>query len=61
MLENVIRPTKKPDADNILKIIADSLNGVAYYDDSQIVTGTVRKYYGETPKVYITIKEHEHE
>jgi len=34
---NIIRPTKKPDADNILKIIADSLNKVAYKDDSQIV------------------------
>ena len=27
----------KPDADNILKLCADALNGVAYHDDAQIV------------------------
>lgn len=33
----IVRPTKKPDMDNVVKIIADSLNGVAYHDDTQIV------------------------
>lgn len=42
---NVIRPTKKPDADNILKIIADSLNKVAYKDDSQIVSVNLFKKF----------------
>ena len=37
MLANEIRPTKKPDMDNVVKIIADSLNQVAYRDDTQIV------------------------
>lgn len=55
MLEGSIRPTKKPDADNIVKIIADSLNGIAYHDDSQIVTCAVRKYYGEIPRVDVLI------
>ena len=40
---NNLRPTKKPDADNIAKIILDSLNGIAYDDDSQIVELTVIK------------------
>lgn len=31
------KPKKKPDADNIAKIILDSLNGIAYKDDSQII------------------------
>lgn len=35
MIENPC-PIKKPDADNIGKIIADSLNGIAYRDDSQV-------------------------
>ena len=37
MLEHRIRPTKKPDWDNIGKIICDSLNLVAYHDDSAVV------------------------
>lgn len=40
-------PTKKPDLDNIAKIILDSLNGIAYADDSQVVELTVLKRYTE--------------
>ena len=36
MLTGDILPTKKPDSDNIIKIILDALNGVAYWDDSQV-------------------------
>ena len=39
MEEGKIRPTKKPDFDNIGKIICDSLNQRAYRDDAQIVDG----------------------
>ena len=55
-----IRPTKKPDADNILKIIADALNGLAYHDDAQIVEAVVRKWYAPLwakPQVEVTIEE----
>lgn len=41
------KPTKKPDADNIGKIILDSLNGVAYKDDSQIIELMIIKRYTE--------------
>lgn len=54
-LDDRIRPTKKPDFDNIGKIVADSLNGIAYDDDSQIVVAIVRKFYSETPYVKVTI------
>src|SRR5665648_324041 len=30
MLEGSIRPCKKPDADNVAKVVADSLNKIAY-------------------------------
>lgn len=33
----------KPDADNICKLVADALNGVAYVDDAQITSAFVAK------------------
>jgi Holliday junction resolvase RusA-like endonuclease len=38
-------PTKKPDGDNIAKAILDSLNAVAYHDDSYVTELSVSKYY----------------
>jgi len=57
MITGVIRPTKKPDWDNIGKVIADSLNQIAYRDDAQIVSATVEKLYSLTPQVEVTIQE----
>lgn len=55
MEEGEIRPTKKPDADNIIKIVLDALNGLAYNDDSQIVSVRVEKFYSYKPRVEIAI------
>ncbi len=41
------KPTKKPDGDNIAKIIFDSLNGIAYKDDVYITDHRVIKEYTE--------------
>lgn len=57
MLANEIRPAKKPDLDNVIKVIADSLNQVAYRDDVQIVDCQCRKFYSEQPRVEVTIKD----
>ena len=59
-------PTKKPDGDNIAKVICDALNGIAYKDDSQIVRLSVEKRYTEhSPRVIVGIypygKESENE
>ena len=51
-----LKPTKKPDTDNILKIVCDALNGIAYYDDKQIVEATVKKLYSVDEKEYLTIE-----
>lgn len=59
MLDGQIRPTKKPDSDNILKAVADALNQVAYRDDKQIVDTQVRKFYSETPRTVISIRKAE--
>ena len=57
MVHGRIRPTKKPDMDNVVKIIADSLNHVAYKDDTQIVDCQCRKFYSDKPRVEVTIRE----
>ncbi len=53
--EGVLRPTKKPDLDNVAKIILDSLNSIAYKDDSQIVELEINKYYAESARVEILL------
>ena len=40
-----IKPTVKPDIDNIIKIVLDGLNGVAYKDDAQVIEVKARKTY----------------
>lgn len=47
-LERRLRPDKKPDMDNILKVVLDALNEVAYEDDKQVVELIGRKYYTES-------------
>ena len=48
---------KKPDCDNLAKIILDSLNGIAYKDDSQVTVLHIAKEYGTQPKVIVELKE----
>ena len=40
-------PLKKPDSDNIAKIVLDSLNKIAFDDDAQVVELTVIKRWTE--------------
>ena len=58
MLENTISPTKKPDIDNIVKIILDAMNKFAFKDDTQITKLSVEKVYGNEEKVEVTIEEY---
>lgn len=57
MVKGNIRPTKKPDADNIIKVVCDALNGIAYRDDAQIVQVVLDKWYGTEPKVVVKITD----
>lgn len=54
MLEDKVKPTKKPDIDNILKSVCDALNKVAYTDDTQIVEMKIQKHYAENS--YMVVK-----
>ncbi len=55
-IEGRIRPTVKPDTDNIAKIILDSLNGLAYADDKQVVRCCVSKWYGSAAGVNVRVE-----
>jgi len=61
MFNRDIRPSKKPDCDNIAKSICDALNKIAYNDDSQIVELLVVKTYGEIEQAKIVIESLEKE
>lgn len=69
-LAGLERPSKKPDSDNIAKIVLDGLNPKVkkskslhkmiclqqglYQDDKQVVSLSVEKWYAEEPRVVIT-------
>lgn len=55
-IDGVLLPISKPDADNLAKTFMDALNGIAYKDDSQIVTLIAEKRYAEEPYVFIEIQ-----
>ena len=52
-----IRPTIKPDCDNLAKSILDSLNGWAYRDDKQVIELSVKKFYAEQSEVKVKLME----
>lgn len=53
----ILRPSTKPDCDNIIKVVLDALNGVAYDDDKQVVCVSCNKFYGERGYIEINIEE----
>lgn len=52
-----IRPTVKPDTDNISKNIKDALNGIAYPDDKQVVSETIEKFYDDSVYTIVSIED----
>ena len=55
-IDGIIRPDTRPDTDNYAKTFMDALNGIAYKDDSQIVTLLAEKFYGEEAGAFIEIQ-----
>lgn len=58
MLANIISPTKRPDADNIVKIVLDAMNKFAFKDDTQVTKLEIEKKYSRTPRIYVKIEEY---
>lgn len=48
-------PGKKPDIDNVVKLAADSLNGVVYVDDAQVCRLVAEKQYGQKAQLWIRV------
>jgi Holliday junction resolvase RusA-like endonuclease len=58
MINESVLHTKKPDRDNIDKIVLDALKGLVYKDDSQVCGGAgVWKYYSPRPRLEIELEE----
>lgn len=55
MEQGTIRPTKKPDLDNVVKVYADALNHLAYHDDAQVIKISCEKYYSHEPRVEVRL------
>lgn len=49
--------SKRPDLDNLIKLVADSCNGIVYEDDAQIVQLSARKVYGEEEGINLEVWE----
>ena len=50
-----ILPVRKPDLDNFLKLVLDSMNGVLIADDAQITTIRVAKRWSDNGQGHISI------
>lgn len=57
MSEGEIWYGKKPDSDNVAKAVLDSLNGIAYNDDSQVTYLVVSKLYSDDPRCAVKLME----
>lgn len=55
MEKGYVKPTKKPDTDNIAKIVMDALNGLAYHDDAQVTELTIKKGYAHYDKPCVDV------
>jgi Holliday junction resolvase RusA-like endonuclease len=53
-LAGEIRPTKRPDADNICKML-DGLSGIVFGDDAQIVSAIIEKHYSDRPRLRVEV------
>jgi Holliday junction resolvase RusA-like endonuclease len=55
-ISGLLRPDKRPDGSNQLKLIEDALNGVVWNDDAQVVDLQVSKFYAEEERTEIWIE-----
>lgn len=56
-LLNKLWPKKKPDVDNVIKVVLDALNKIAYSDDTQVNEVHVLRHWSEEEKLVICLSE----
>ena len=61
MIDGKLSPTVKPDLDNVIKVVLDALNGIAYNDDKQLLNIYASKFYGAKPMLMVQLSEIEEE
>ena len=49
--------TQRPDLDNCAKLVSDAINGIAFVDDSQVISLACTKGWGETGKIVLLVDE----
>lgn len=57
LLEKKFLCTVKPDIDNIIKVVLDALNNVAYKDDIQVCQLVIMREYAENECLKICVEE----
>ena len=55
-LAGTIRPTTKPDLDNIVKLLGDALNGICWVDDKQIVEMAAKRFYAASSWTTVSVR-----
>ena len=56
MVSNYVKHIKKPDLDNLEKFILDTMSGIVYVDDCQVIRKIATKRYAERPRVVVTVQ-----
>lgn len=56
-LADEVKPTGKPDIDNITKAILDGMNKIVVADDKLVCGLMVLKHYSHTPRVEVGVRE----
>ena len=56
MLNRVILPDKKPDADNLAYLVTNALKEIVYDDDKRVCVQHIYKFYGAVSKTVIQVR-----
>lgn len=54
--QGLVKPTSRPDLDNLTKAIMDGFNGVVWRDDAQVFKAQTEKVYSACPETVVTVK-----
>lgn len=55
-LADQIRPTGRPDFDNLVKNLADAFKGIVWRDDTLVTEGMIWKRYSDRPRLLIEVR-----